>query len=360
MISKLKKLIVILLNPISPIMTLVVGWLLSIVVTDADEKFPEFINVLIEYPYIIVVFTVFWLIFSVIYTEKDNEIESYKKELELKEEVIRQKDSQLTHTAGVIVHRAGNFAQFNKLLRFNDALQGFVDNNPLVESAQIYNYSIKRIQDRIYIKVCYETGYTYEDIDINNIAQTYYVIDYKDYNTIRDIINTWKKLARNDVRNNREKDALIGCCVKEITEIFKKYRLDLLAINNLSEVEQMHFTKYRILTLLLRLTRRSTTTTFDKNNILGDAKADIEKYLLNGKRTGILNSILLEDVFMFKYTRNSFEKNGRAYVSFHINITNQNYVVVFSLQSDDLDSYTNLEHEITNLKEDFVKRISKK
>lgn len=63
---------------------------------------------------------------------------------------------------------------------------------------------------------------------------------------------------------------------------------------------------------------------------------------------------------MFKYTRNSFEKNGRAYVSFHINITNQNYIIVFSLESEDLDAYINLEDEITSLKEDFVKRISKK
>ena len=63
---------------------------------------------------------------------------------------------------------------------------------------------------------------------------------------------------------------------------------------------------------------------------------------------------------MFKYTRNSHKKNGRAYVSFHANISNQNYIVVFSVQTSDLDKYTNLEHEIKSLISDFVNRLNKK
>lgn len=91
----------------------------------------------------------------------------------------------------------------------------------------------------------------------------------------------------------------------------------------------------------------------DINN-LAKTYYEIESYLLNGKRTGILSSILLEDTFMVKYTRNSHPKSGRAYVSFPINIANQNYVIVSSLQTLDLDSDTNLEKEITHLKDDFI------
>ena len=60
---------------------------------------------------------------------------------------------------------------------------------------------------------------------------------------------------------------------------------------------------------------------------------------------------------MFKYTRNSHKKNGRAYVSFPATIANQNYVIVFSIQTEDLDPYTVLEKEITHLRNDFIKRL---
>lgn len=206
-----------------------------------------------------------------------------------------------------MLNRSGDFAKFNKALRFNDALFGFVQNNKLVESAQIFQYSIKRINNTVIIKVIYDSGYVFEDVDINNLAQTYYEFDYLDYNKLCDIIKTWKKLSTDSTANYRELDILINYVVKEITELFKKYYDDLVNITDVSQIENKHFTEYRILTLLIRLARRLSTTTIDKK-ILGDDKEQIEDYLLNGKRTGILSSILLEDTFMFKYTRNSHKK----------------------------------------------------
>lgn len=355
----IKNAIIKLLNPISPVITLIVGWLLTILVTQPNEKFPNFINFMIENPFVIMVFIIFWLVFSIVYTELINQIEILKKQVENKQEIIKEKETQLNHTSGIILNRSGDFAKFNKSLRFNDALFGFVHNNTLVESAQIYQYSIKRINNTVVIKVVYDSGYVYEDVDINNLAQTYYEFDYLDYNKLCDVIKTWKKLSADTTENNREKDILINFIVKEITDLFKKYYNDLTNLADVSKIENKHFTEYRILTLLIRLARRLSTTTIDKK-ILGDDKKEIEDYLLNGKRTGILSSILLEDAFMFKYTRNSHKKNGRAYVSFHANITNQNYVIIFSVQMSDLDKYTNLEYEITNLIRDFVIRLNKK
>lgn len=355
----IKHAIIKLFNPISPVVTLIIGWLLTILVTQPNEKFPSLINFMIKNPFIILVFIIFWLIFSIVYTELVNQIENLKKEIENKQEIIKEKESQLNHTSGIILNRSGDFARFNKSLRFNDVLLGFVQNNTLVESAQIYQYSIKRINNTVVIKVVYDSGYVYEDIDINNLAQTYYEFDYLDYNKLSDIIKTWKKLSTNSIENYREMDILINYIVNEITELFKKYYNDLTSLTNVSQIENKHFTEYRILTLLIRLARRLSTTTIDKK-ILGDNKKEVEDYLLNGKRTGILSSILLEDAFMFKYTRNSQKKCGRAYVSFHANITNQNYIIVFSVQTSDLDKYTNLEYEITNLIKDFVVRLNKK
>lgn len=355
----LKNAIITLLNPISPIVTLVIGWVLTILVTQPNENLPSFINYMIENPFVILIFIIFWLIFSVVYTELMNRIESLKHEIEIKKETIKEKEEQLNHTSGIILNRYGDFASFNKSLRFHDVLSGFVTNNTLVESSQIYHYSIKRINKNIVIKVTYDSGYVYEDVDINNLAQTYYEFDYLDFNRLQDIISTWKELSFDEISSNREKDVLINHVASEITNLFVKYYNDLNSLEDLSCVENKHFTEYRVLTLLIRLARRSSTTTIDKR-ILAEDKNELEQFLLNGKRTGILSSILLKDTFMFKYTRNSNRKNGRAYISFHANISNQNYIIVFSVQTSDLDEYTDLEQEITSLKNDFIDRLNKK
>ena len=64
----LKKVFIILLNPISPIMTLIVGFLLSILLAAPNEKLPTIVNVLIEHPLIIAGYLIIWLIMSILYT----------------------------------------------------------------------------------------------------------------------------------------------------------------------------------------------------------------------------------------------------------------------------------------------------
>lgn len=353
----IKKSIIVLLNPISPIFVLLIGWLLTILVTQTNDSFPVFVNYMICNPLVIMIFIIVWLVFATIFTIMNNRIDEINQALEAKEQEVKEVESQLRQTSGIVLNRSGDFAEFNRQIRFNDALKGFVENNMLVESAQIYSYSIKRFQKNVHIKVNYCAGYAYENVDINNLAQTYYEIDYKDYNRIKDLIRIWKDLSRKELGSVRQEDVLVNHLIFEIKDLLTTYYNDLSALNDVSEIESKHFTEYRIMTLLMRLARRSTTTTFDKKNILGETKEAIEKFLLNGKRTGILNSILLEDTFMFKYTRNSHKKDGRAYVSFHANISNQNYIIVFSLQTNDLDLYTDLEHDIVSLKKDFISRL---
>ena len=354
------KCLLIVLNPVSPVFTLIVGWMLTILVTEPNEKFPSVVNYMILNPLVIMIFIILWFVFTIVFTIMKNRMEELREELERKEVTIREKNSQLEQTSGIVLNRSGDFAEFNRQLRFNEVLKSFVENNMLIESAQIYTYSIKRIGEKVQIKVKYNTGYVYENVDINNLAQTYYEIDYKDYNRIKDLICVWKEVIRKEIGSKRKEDQLIDYLIDEIKELLTKYYNDLSMIDDVSKIEAKHFTEYRIMTLLMRLARRYTTTTFDKKNILGEDKVEIERFLLNGKRTGILNSILLEDTFMFKYTRNSHKKDGRAYVSFHANISNQNYVVIFSLQTNDLDKYTDLEQDITLLKQDFISRIKKK
>ena len=83
--TKFSNLILVLLNPISPIVILIIGWLLTILVSQPNSKFPSFINYMIKHPVVIIVFIVFWLIFSVIYTGLQDEINSLTKQLDEKD-----------------------------------------------------------------------------------------------------------------------------------------------------------------------------------------------------------------------------------------------------------------------------------
>lgn len=356
-----KNTILTLLNPISPIVTLMIGWLLSIIISQPSEQFPPFINYMISNSYVVIFFIIFWLIFTVIYTELQNRNENLINEIKIRETEIKDKERQIKDSAGIILNKSGDFANFNRLLKFNEVLKGFTDNNTIVECAQMYSYSTKRVKDKIMIKVVYDCGYCSGGIDINNLAQCYYEIDYHDYITLKNnVIMTWKKLSKDEYSSITEMDAMIEILISNLTEIYKKYYNDLKSITDVSQVTGLNFTQYRIMTLLSRLARRKSITVFDKNSILGSSSIEIEKYLLNGKRTGILNSILLEDLFMFKYTRDSHLKGGRAYISFPITISMQNYICVFSIQTSDLDPKINLEKEIKALKNNLIKRFEKK
>lgn len=355
----LKKIIRTLFNPISPFVTLAIGWILTILVTQPNENFPYFINYMIINQNVVITFIIFWLIYAIIYTDMQNEIMSLSKENETKKEIIKEKKRQLNDTAGIVFNRSGDFANFNRLLRFNETLKDFTENNTIVECVQMYTYSTKRVDQKICIKVVYDCGFCSDGIDINNLAQCHYEIDYNDYNTLKDIIDIWKRLSSDTHFPYSERDSLIKILVNGINDIYRKYYETLVKIDDITKVTGIHFTEYRIMTLLSRIARRLSTTVFDKNRILGNNKTELENYLLNGKRTGILSSILIEDIFMFKYTRNSHKKDGRAYVSFPLTISMRKYICIFSLQTSDLDKNIDLEYEIKSLRKDIVKRFEK-
>lgn len=355
----LKRTIVTLFNPISPIVTLIVGWILTILVTHPDERFPAFINYMINNQFFIATLLIFWLIFAVIYTDLQNNIDTLRNEIEHKDIIITEKENQLKHTSGIVLSRSGDFANFNRLLRFNEILKDFTENNTIVECTQMYSYSTKRSDNVITIKVLYDCGFCSDGVDTNNLAQCHYDINYNDYNTLKYVIDIWKKLSSDTYFSYAEKDSLILPLVDGINSLYRKYYKDLMKIENINQVTDIHFTEYRIITLLLRLARRSSTTVINKNRILGNNKAEIENYLLNGKRTGILSSILLGELFMFKYTRNSHKKGGRAYVSFPMNISMKQYICVFSIQTSDLDKNIDLEYEIKSLEGNIVERFKR-
>lgn len=87
------------------------------------------------------------------------------------------------------------------------------------------------------------------------------------------------------------------------------------------------------------------------------------QYTIEGKRTkqGIFGApdMCIEVISPSTRKRDYGIKVTKYNVSFHANISSQNYIIVFSIQTEDLDSHINLEQEINGLKADFINRLDK-
>lgn len=359
--NAVRKVFKVLLNPCSPIMTLIVGWLLTLLATSIPEKsdLNLFVQALIKNKNYILIILACWLFSTIIYTHQEEELEEKSKEIILLNKEVEHKQSQLDQSNGVILSRYGEFARFNRNNRFREVLESFVNNNEGVDSAQIYKYSSKYLKRYIQIKVSYQEGYAYEGVDINNILQTYYNIKKSDYKQFKEILDMWKRYLINyNIFCKTERECLEENLLKKINDLLIKYHKELNSLNTIKQVKDIHFDKYRIVLLLVRMLSDNNDIT-KVENIL--ANQEVEEHLNNAKRTGILGSILLEDTYIFKHRRMN-SKNGRIYICFYVEIYKENYIVLFACPPSELDLLNedeewkwNLRYE--SLKNDLIQRL---
>lgn len=356
--NKFRNVFRVLFAPYSPIITLVIGWLLTLLVTTVphENDFPRIVNWLLVNKLTVCWFIIAWLVISIFYTIQEQEIEAKNKKISELKGAIREKESQMNQTAGIILNKYGEFAKFNKLNRFAEALKSFVENNEEIDSAQIYKYSYKFTKNDIKIRAFYEQGYAYEEVEINNILQIYYSLDKKDYKSFQDIVLCWKKyLVNGNQYTKDERECLEQSLLNKIKDLLEKLYNSLKDKKRKKQISSRDFDNYRMLTLLVRMLNDNNVIT-ETESIL--PKRGIETYLNTGKRTGILGSILLQDSFIFKHTgKNS--KYGRLYVCFHIEIYYENYIVLFSIPPSELDENEDWQIELDRLKDDFISRLNR-
>lgn len=284
-------------------------------------------------------------------------------EIERLNTIIDEKNRQLEHIYGVVYNKYGEFARFAKDIRFKGALKKFVDNNSVVESAQIYKLSKKKVGSDIVINLQFETGYAYPCVDINAIFQTTYKLDYARYMKFReDVWRRWLDVSfKHDNLGKKARLDVYNKMVTSIEELINELYKELKGIKSADEVSDKDFINYRLFTILARLAAEMEGGNIkreDSYSVEFDwaGKEDIEKKLQTGKRTGILGGILLEDSFSFSHMGNS-SKKGRLYNSFYMSVNGQPYIVLYSLARRDLDRTETLEDEKNELENNFIKLL---
>lgn len=347
-----------LFNPCSPIITLIVGWILTLLATSVgDNKDVHwFVKMLLDNKEILIIILGCWLILAIMYTTNEQKIYSKENDIKLLNKTIKEKESQLNQSSGIILNKYGEFYQFNRRTRFHEVLESFVNNNGIVDCSQIYKYSAKYDKDNINIKLSYEEGYAYEGIEINNILQMYYSINRDYYDRFNEILFLWKKYIINGKEyTSTERLCLETDLLQRIENLLTEIITELSSIDEKSKVKNIDFDTYRLATLLIRmLSNNECVTEFE--NIL--EKEEIETFLCSGKRTGILGSILLEDTFIFKHVGNS-SKHGRVYFTFNIEIYEENYVVLYTVTPREMDETEKWNVIFEELKNDFINRLKR-
>ncbi|WP_294392294.1 hypothetical protein [uncultured Clostridium sp.] len=337
------------LSPYSPVITLLIGLFLTLLATGND--LPWYIDIFVKNKTVLLVIIIAWLIIAIMHTIYESDLNNKKEEIIKLNEAIKEKNNQLNQSSGIILNKYGEFARFNKINRFEEILKSFVENNVGVDAAQIYKYSSKINGKTMKIRLNYEQGFAYEDVDINGLLQAYYTIDVEYYEKINNIVELWNNLIKNDNISVLEYEALEEKLFKSAEDLLTYLIGELKAISDTSDIQEYHYTYYRILILLINIIAEEKTFSGVLDNEV------IEQYLIQGKRTGILGAVLLNDNYIFKHVGKS-SKNGRIYMSFPIKLYDENYVVLISISSSLLNDIRIWNRLLINFKNDFILRVN--
>lgn len=334
------------LNPMGPVVPIVMGGIITCLLTTPNSELPEPLNTIVKSKGVLIVIIMCFALLVTVYLYYYQKINEYKNEIRKLEIQNETNERNLNMSAGIILNKYGEFADFQRLNIFNDIFRRFVASTMDIECAQLYKYETYYENNNVVFKTNYVTGYLQENVKINGILQEYYYVNNDDYKRIKDIILLWKNLASEE--NNmyyEERKKLQKNFENEVQYLFAKLIDDLNKIDKYKKIQEIDFSKYLILNILLRFMSRS-------NEIITDAilleKRKIEEYLSSAKRIGILGSILLQDNFIFEHKGASLKK-GRVYSFEYLNIYEEDYIIIYSITQkakdkdniiDDLGKYS--------------------
>jgi len=360
----LYKILGIILNPLSPIVTLVVGFLLNII---SNQNYsPDWLKQFYNKPNFLFALLILWLLATFLYLLWRQREEDYKEQIkklrsELESKIIilqhdlDKKNREIEQNSAYIISKYSELAKFNTHQKMISFLKSLVDSNCLIESAQIYKYTFKmdEKQQKVVLKLNFEEGYAYERIEINNILQTYYEFSLDHYKGMQEI-SKLRKLTADDYIADSEDiintiyDNMIERSIILMDDLYAKLEDLKISYSSLSDENAIYL---RLLLILLELSQGALAV----EGILPDS--ELESTLLSRKRTGILGAILLEDAYVFKHNGKS-SKKGRMYLSLYFSLYKENYVCLLSLPTQELISSDNWSKEIGIIKKNFDEMIN--
>lgn len=185
-------------------------------------------------------------------------------------------------------------------------LTEYIDKNEYIESIQAYQFWKKNDSKSKYIKVCYLTGVADERIDINSIMQSYYYIPHSIYNRIKKISSLYDNSKRaKDPNESLQYKNDFKSAGTELSQIMLE---SLNQITTVDDIGEYHCEIYRSLLRIFSAVSEQSIV-----RVLKDS--DIEEALIKKKKTGILGSIILNDLYIFR-NKSSMSKLDRIYFTF--------------------------------------------
>ena len=109
------------------------------------------------------------LMFLFIYTTMRS---YYLREIEIRDEKLKDE-------ARIIWERYSDLYRYKTNDVIQKVMDQFLQNEPYVLAVQLYEYSIKYIEQEVVFKITHRYGRVNEGIDINAMSQTYYRVDKK-------------------------------------------------------------------------------------------------------------------------------------------------------------------------------------
>lgn len=188
----------------------------------------------------------------------------------------------------------------------NKTLVTVVDENEHIESMQAFQHRVKNGEGRKYIKLSYLAGVANERIEINTVLQTYFYFTYPTYKKIRNVSARYNKYLSE--ADPIQKEYYKTEFLKAGNELCNQLLDSLNAINSVAEIEELHCDMYRVLAKLLSTISGEAIESFLQNS-------EIEEALIKRKKTGILGSLVINDLYIFR-NQTSISKGKRIYFAF--------------------------------------------
>lgn len=240
----------------------------------------------------------------------------------------------------------------NRSIVLQHALTSFIEASEILESAQLYHYTKNKDikPDDIFVKivVSFKASAAKKDVEINSILQSSFVFETTLFNEINDFFKQF-----NEYYGQREKkrDVFIEATLGTYNvSLIKKLTESLNNIQSISDIHPFHYSYYRILMVLHSIYNKNNSISIE--SLLKDV--NIENQLLLGKKTGLLGTIFMDNMYCFN-NRRSLLKKDRIYITFPVNIKNENYIALISVSQDGFrGGIEDIEREVYSL---FYKRI---
>lgn len=211
---------------------------------------------------------------------------------------------------------------------FMNKLRSIIEDYDYVESIQIYQYKNKQEKD-FKIKLNFLSGLADEDIEINSVMQAYFKIPFKIYKTLKSFCNLYDNYT---AETSEEARTALEVRFKDIGyRLVQTFLTRLNSIQKISEITEYDFVYYRLLRIVFQIINGNGLARYIVDQ-------DIENYLLRGKKTGLIGSVILNSPQAFK-NETSYNKKNRIYFTYKVKNYKQmkRLIVLISVREGQLD-----------------------